>query len=106
MSVAREEVLRIAALARLRLEDDALERMTVDLNSILEHVSVLETLDEASVATEGEPEPEPVASTRAGEGTDEGEPKLDPATFAPAWQDGFFVVPPPPGVVRAEGDGS
>lgn len=103
MSVEREEVLRIAALARLRLEDDALERMTGDLNSILEHVSELEGLEAEPVGSAAEPEPVP--STRAREETDGDETKLDPAEFAPAWRDGFFVVPPPPGV-QADGDAS
>lgn len=103
MSVEREEVLRIAALARLRLEDDALERMTGDLNSILEHVSALEALDEEPVGPDAEPESVP--STRAREETDGDGTTLDPERFAPAWRDGFFVVPPPPGV-HADGDAS
>ena len=39
--IEREEVLRIAALARLELSPDELERMTADLSSILEYVNQL-----------------------------------------------------------------
>ncbi|MEX2467908.1 MAG: Asp-tRNA(Asn)/Glu-tRNA(Gln) amidotransferase subunit GatC [Gemmatimonadota bacterium] len=102
MSVKREEVLRIAKLARLRLDEDELERMTGDLNSILEHVDALGSLEGdgeiAGTAFEEGP------STRDEEASD-GERGLDPSVVAPAWRDGFYLVPPPPGV-HAEGDGS
>lgn len=101
MSVDREEVLRIASLARLRLEEDDLDRMTHDLNSILAHVDqLMELEEEAPGAGDGRTEG---SSTRRTEGTGE-ERDLDPSRVAPAWRDGFFLVPPPPGV-HAEGDG-
>lgn len=103
MSVNREEVLRIARLARLRLDDDELARMTDDLNSILEHVDALAALEEDEVADDGRWAER--ASTRLSEETVADPERIDPSGMAPAFQDGFFVVPPPPGV-HAEEDRS
>ena len=36
--IDREQVLHVAKLARLRLSDDEVERMTGELSQILEHV--------------------------------------------------------------------
>ena len=44
-----EEVREIAALARLRLDDDEVARMTQDLDAILGYVAALRELDTASV---------------------------------------------------------
>ncbi|MEX0837088.1 MAG: Asp-tRNA(Asn)/Glu-tRNA(Gln) amidotransferase subunit GatC [Gemmatimonadota bacterium] len=103
MSVDRGEVLRIARLARLRLDDDELERMTDDLNSILEHVDALGALEDDDVPDDGRWAER--RSTRASEETVAEPERLDPSSMAPAFQDGFFVVPPPPGV-HAEEDSS
>lgn len=103
MSVDREEVLRIARLARLRLDDDELERMTSDLNSILEHVDALSALEDDDVVDDSRWAER--GSTRPTEETGADPERLDPSGMAPAFQDGFFVVPAPPGV-HAEEDGS
>ena len=100
MSVERNEVIRIAKLARLRLAEDELERMTADLNSILGHVDQLRELEEeASGAGDGREEG---PSTRPDEGWG-GERGLDPSRSAPAWREGFFLVPPPGWNARGEG---
>ena len=39
--IDREQVLHVASLARLRLSEDEVERMTVELSGILEHVDRL-----------------------------------------------------------------
>ena len=102
MSVERDEVLRIAKLARLRLSERELERMTADLNSILEHVDQLRELEEeAPGAGDGRQEG---PSTRPDEAWG-GERGLDPSRSAPEWRDGFFLVPPPPGLHRG-GEGA
>ena len=44
-----DEVREIAALARLALADDEIERMTKDLDAILEYVETLRQLDTAGV---------------------------------------------------------
>ena len=43
--IDREQVLHVAKLARLRLSDDEVERMTGELSPILEHVEQMEALD-------------------------------------------------------------
>jgi aspartyl-tRNA(Asn)/glutamyl-tRNA(Gln) amidotransferase subunit C len=43
--IDREEVLHVAKLARLKLSDDEVERMTGELSQILEHVEQMEALD-------------------------------------------------------------
>jgi aspartyl-tRNA(Asn)/glutamyl-tRNA(Gln) amidotransferase subunit C len=43
--IDREQVLHVAKLARLRLTDDEVEKMTGELSQILEHVERMEALD-------------------------------------------------------------
>ena len=43
--IDREQVLHVARLARLRLSDDEIERMTDELSSILDHIDTISALD-------------------------------------------------------------
>jgi aspartyl-tRNA(Asn)/glutamyl-tRNA(Gln) amidotransferase subunit C len=43
--IDRDQVLHVARLARLRLSDDEVERMTGELSHILEHVERMDSLD-------------------------------------------------------------
>jgi aspartyl-tRNA(Asn)/glutamyl-tRNA(Gln) amidotransferase subunit C len=43
--IEREHVLHVARLARLRLSDDEIERMTGELSSILDHIEKISELD-------------------------------------------------------------
>jgi aspartyl-tRNA(Asn)/glutamyl-tRNA(Gln) amidotransferase subunit C len=43
--IEREQVLHVARLARLRLSDEEVERMTGELSGILEHVDRIGNLD-------------------------------------------------------------
>jgi aspartyl-tRNA(Asn)/glutamyl-tRNA(Gln) amidotransferase subunit C len=43
--IDREQVLHVAKLARLKLTDDEVEKMTGELSKILEHVEQMEALD-------------------------------------------------------------
>ena len=43
--IDREQVLHVARLARLRLTDDEVERMTGELSTILDHIEKLSGLD-------------------------------------------------------------
>jgi aspartyl-tRNA(Asn)/glutamyl-tRNA(Gln) amidotransferase subunit C len=43
--IDREQVLHVARLARLRLTDEEVERMSSELSSILEHVERITELD-------------------------------------------------------------
>lgn len=106
MSVAREHAERIAHLARLRLEPDELDRITRDLNHILEHVEALRAL---GAGGDGAPEWEGVTpvtaeSTTRGEGAEHPDSlRLGLERLAPDFREGFFVVPPLPGTRHDEG---
>ena len=54
--INREQVLHVAKLARLRLTDDEVERMSSELSGILEHVERMNKLDIEGV--------EPTSDTR------------------------------------------
>lgn len=49
MSLTKDEVAKVAILARLRLAPEELETYTVQLNSIVEYVALLQTLDTKDV---------------------------------------------------------
>jgi Asp-tRNA(Asn)/Glu-tRNA(Gln) amidotransferase C subunit len=115
MSVAREHAERIAHLARLEIEPAELDRITTDLNHILEHVEVLRTLGDGAAADgsagaggsasewEGV-HPVTGESTTRGEGAERPDAlrvRLD--SLAPDFREGFFVVPPLPGTQHEVG---
>jgi aspartyl-tRNA(Asn)/glutamyl-tRNA(Gln) amidotransferase subunit C len=96
--IDREQVLHVARLARLRLDDDEVERAARELSSILEHVDRIGRLDLEGV--------EPTSHVVALENVlrpDEPRPSwpkeavLEPA---PDSADGAFRVPSP----QAEGE--
>jgi aspartyl-tRNA(Asn)/glutamyl-tRNA(Gln) amidotransferase subunit C len=91
MPVNKETVARIAALARIRVADDELERLAGELNKIIGWVEQLDEVDTAGVA--------PMASVvdtklrrREDRVMDGGIPDKVLAN-APESVDGFFVVP-------------
>jgi aspartyl-tRNA(Asn)/glutamyl-tRNA(Gln) amidotransferase subunit C len=43
--IERDQVLHVARLARLRLSDDEIERMTGELSTILDHIDKIGELD-------------------------------------------------------------
>ena len=43
--IGREQVLHVAKLARLRLNDDEIEKMSTELSGILGHIEKIEELD-------------------------------------------------------------
>ena len=93
--VGRDEAERIATLARLKFDDEELARITEELNRILDHVEELRSLERREVA-------EPARGDRLTvRGPDADRPdalRRDIASFAPDWRDGYFVVPPLPGM--------
>lgn len=102
MSVTREEVFRMARLARLALDEEEADGLLEDLNQILEH---MESLGE--VRTEPPEDADDAhrkGPVRLRDGREEEPDRLvrDPAHTAPAWKDGFFVVPRLPAVEGAE----
>jgi aspartyl-tRNA(Asn)/glutamyl-tRNA(Gln) amidotransferase subunit C len=100
LRVTEEDAKRIAALARLRFDDDELTRITEELNRILDHVEELRSLESR---IPDEPPGDERMSTRAPEADQRDTLRLDIGSFAPDWRDGFFVVPPLPGVQAEEG---
>jgi aspartyl-tRNA(Asn)/glutamyl-tRNA(Gln) amidotransferase subunit C len=48
--IGREQVLHVAKLARLRLSDDDIERMSSELSGILDHIEKINELDLDDVA--------------------------------------------------------
>ncbi len=90
MSLTKEQVKHVAALARLELSEDEVARMTTDLGKILEHVQQLSALDTTNV----EPT-EHLAVEQLPLQADEPRPGLDhEAALAPAprvLSDGFAV---------------
>ncbi|UOD35748.1 Asp-tRNA(Asn)/Glu-tRNA(Gln) amidotransferase subunit GatC [Deferribacteraceae bacterium V6Fe1] len=47
--LSREEVLKIAKLARLRLEEEEIEGLRTDLNNILNYIDKLSELDTSDI---------------------------------------------------------
>ncbi len=91
MAVERSEIKRIAALAKLEVEDHEIERMTKDLNDILEHCRVLQNVDlpevdPASRSDASAPERRPGTLARD---------ELSSSLFdvAPSHEEGFLLVP-------------
>ena len=92
MAISREEVLHVARLARLALSDDEVERLTVELDAILEAVGIVAELDLADVPPTSHPldlanvwdEDEPRDSLSLG----------DVFANAPARDGDLFRVPP------------
>ena len=91
MSVARSELVRTARLARLSLTEAEVERLTAELNGILEHVEQLLAI-EVDVAAVAPLAPASAPASRADEpGAD---PLVTPlAEIAPEWRAGYFLVP-------------
>jgi aspartyl-tRNA(Asn)/glutamyl-tRNA(Gln) amidotransferase subunit C len=55
VAISREEVLHVARLARLALTDDEIERLTGELDKILEAVGAVSELDLADVPPTSHP---------------------------------------------------
>ena len=91
MSVTRDEALRIAQLAEMDVDDEALPALAEQLSRILEYVAQLSTV----------PGGDHIKPFIAGPDTvrfrpDEVKPQplaLSPKELAPAFKEGFFVVP-------------
>ena len=89
MSVTNEDVLHVAQLARLAIDDTRLPGLVAELNGILQHIDALQ---QATIPAE--------LGARAVEGMplrDDSNPSVPlqrtREAFAPATRDGFFLVP-------------
>jgi Asp-tRNA(Asn)/Glu-tRNA(Gln) amidotransferase C subunit len=106
VAVTRDQLLEVAALARLGLGDADADRLALDLTRILEHMADLAAAEVAMELTdpmgpegptenEGLPT-EPGRVPSAPLRPDEPAPHtmgLGPAEMAPEWVDGYFIVP-------------
>ena len=91
MSITREEVAKIASLARIRMDDAELDRMVPELNNILGWVEQLGEVD----ATGGQPMTAVIPNQqrlRDDVGTD-GNVRDKVLANAPQAEHGFFAVP-------------
>ena len=89
----RSEVLHVARLARLRLTDEEVERMSRELSKVLDHIEKISELD-----LEGVPPTSHVVDVPGGLRADEPGPCLsreEALASAPAVAEGGFEVPSP-----------
>lgn len=100
MAIDRSELLRIAELARLRLSEAETERLTRDCGAILEYFETIRAIESDGASAADTERPAPLRDDR---------PDCDPlqkslSEMAPAWRDGYFVLPRLP-AMEAEDDG-
>lgn len=91
--IDREQVLHVARLARLHLDEDEVERMAAELSGILDHVDMIGRLD-----LEGVPPTSHVVALENVLREDRGRPSLSreqALANAPDPDQGSFRVPSP-----------
>jgi aspartyl-tRNA(Asn)/glutamyl-tRNA(Gln) amidotransferase subunit C len=91
--IDRAQVLHVARLARLSLDDDEVERMSRELSAVLDHIEKISELD-----LEGVPPTSHVVEVESALREDRPRPSLPRERAldqAPATQDGGFLVPSP-----------
>jgi len=91
MALSREEVRRVAELARLEFSDEEEARMADEMSRILDYVDKLEELD-----TSGVPPMSHVLDVTNVYRTDEVERRIDQEQAlepAPESENGYFLVP-------------
>jgi aspartyl-tRNA(Asn)/glutamyl-tRNA(Gln) amidotransferase subunit C len=91
MSVTHDEVLKIARLAELDVSEEALPLLAEQMSRILDYVRQINSVPASEGVRPFVPGPDAVRFR-----PDEVKPAplaFGPATFAPAFKDGFFLVP-------------
>jgi len=91
MAISHDDVIHIAALARLELAEDRIPSLVGQLNGILGHMEVL-----SQTKTDGVRGAEGVGDAGLPLRKDVGPPyplALPPESFAPSMREGFFLVP-------------
>lgn len=91
MSVTRDEVLRIARLAELDVDEEALPELAEQMSRILDYVAQLSAVPANGTVKVFVPGPDAIRFR-----ADEVNPQplaFGPDEFAPAFKEGFFVVP-------------
>jgi aspartyl-tRNA(Asn)/glutamyl-tRNA(Gln) amidotransferase subunit C len=92
VAISREEVLHVARLARLALTDDEIERLTAELDKILDAVGIVSELDLAGVPPTSHPLD--LVNVAAEDVPHESLSLEDALSNAPDTEDGHFKVPP------------
>lgn len=90
MPIDRRDIARIAELARLDIAEDELDALARECRAILEHFEVLREAD-LSEGSGGDRAAQPHEPPKDRVGPDP--LQLRPDEIAPAWVDGFFVLP-------------
>ena len=91
MSVTRDDVLRIARLAELEVDEDALPALVEQMSRILDYVAQLSAATGSNGVKSSLPGPDAIRFR-----PDEVNPwplAVGPDKLAPAFKGGFFVVP-------------
>jgi aspartyl-tRNA(Asn)/glutamyl-tRNA(Gln) amidotransferase subunit C len=91
MSVTHDEVLKIARLAELEVSEEALPLLAEQMSRILDYVRQINSVPASEGVRPFVPGPDAVRFR-----PDEVKPAplaFGPETFAPAFKDGFFLVP-------------
>ena len=91
MSVSRDEVLRIAQLAELDVDEEALPELAEHMSRIIDYVAQLSAVPANGGVKTFVPGPDAIRFR-----ADEVNPAplaFGPDEFAPAFKEGFFVVP-------------
>ena len=91
MSVTRDEVLRIARLAELHVDDEAVDELTEQMSRILDYVAQLSSVPAGEQAKPFLAGPDAIPLR-----PDEVRPwplAAGPSEIAPAFREGFFLVP-------------
>ena len=92
MAISRDEVLHVARLAQLALTDDEIERLTEELDKILDAVGIVAELDLADVPPTSHPLD--LVNVWAEDEPHESLPLEDALANAPAAEGRSFRVPP------------
>ena len=92
MAISREEVLHVASLAELALSEEEIERLTSELDKILEAVGVVAELDLADVPPTSHPLD--LVNVWAEDVPHESLSLADALANAPDADEGAFRVPP------------
>ena len=91
VSIGRDQVLHVARLAELAVREEELDRLVSQLNRIVDYVAQLDQVPAERMAEPFLPGP---AALELREDVPDPVPLArPPASFAPEFRDGFFLVP-------------
>jgi aspartyl-tRNA(Asn)/glutamyl-tRNA(Gln) amidotransferase subunit C len=90
MTINREDIEKVAGLARLELGDDEIDALTRDCRAILEFFEAIRDVDIEGATPTGAPE-HPAAARD--DRVEHDRLERSPAEMAPDWMEGYFVLP-------------